>query len=79
MDLVPLGCPAIVDWHAGWAATCRADQSAFEDLAAQLPHMLFMRLDMEASLSNGSLAREMVGDCTLSLYDRGIWCYNIYY
>ena len=65
LDSAPPGAPTIIDWHAGWAAACRADRAGLEALAARNPRMVFVRVDVEAGGANGALAREKV---------RGVHC-----
>ena len=60
LDSAPPGAPTIIDWHAGWAAACRADRAGLEALAARNPRMVFVRVDVEAGGANGALAREKV-------------------
>ena len=60
LDSAPPGAPTIIDWHAGWAAACRADRAGLETLAARNPRMVFVRVDVEAGGANGALAREKV-------------------
>ena len=60
LEAVPMDTPAIVDWHAAWAAACRADAPSLASFAASNPAVLVISIDVEASQANTDLANEKV-------------------
>eukprot|EP00798_Chlamydomonas_sp_ICE-L_P032715 gene32715-3600_t len=60
IDSLPIPTVAVVDWFAPWAFQCRDNTAAYARLAAKHPHMVFTRVEVEATMANEAFAKEKV-------------------